>query len=345
MKLPIHLAYERSISPSDVAFLVVWPDGNKEPLPCYSRTIVGLNEGSHVGYDDSGTILKSLKMKTLVDGNIHELDYCSVPYRAKSIECSFSVSFSSELLKPYKCSDADVKKTLQEFVKLYNQRIGLEELIIKYLTNIALGTWLWHNTKRSYCVSIEIRPWPWEGKPIIINDIRKYLKGESDTNDLLNWEELIEQVQEAFTDPMGLCILEVKANLIKPTMAQLYPSQMFKEAAKKENNRLYQSTIIDGIKSPIMGCYKTGAAIAKIDTWYPDAEVSIRVGHYGVDRENSTAYRHPNTGKDFFSILKRTDQFVDRLKDAEQLKQDELNDMHFLMANLIKGGLFQEKGE
>ncbi|EGQ8276325.1 type I-F CRISPR-associated protein Csy3 [Vibrio parahaemolyticus] len=345
MKLPIHLAYERSICPSEVAFLVVWPDGNREPLPCYSKTILGFNEGSHVGYDGSGAIRNNLKMNTLVQGNIHELDYCSVPYGAKSVECSFSVSFSSELLKPYKCSDAGVKKTLREFVSLYNQRVGLEELIIKYLTNIALGTWLWRNTKRSYCVSIEIRPWPWEGETIIIDDIRKYLKGDRSTNDLLNWNKLIEQVKEAFTDPMGLCILEVKANLIKPTMAQLYPSQMFKEAAKKENNRLYQSTIIDGIKSPIMGCYKTGAAIATIDTWYPDAEEPIRVGHYGVDRENSTAYRHPNTGKDFFSILKRTDEFVDRLKDIKELNQDELNDMHFLMANLIKGGLFQEKGE
>ncbi|EKO3966123.1 type I-F CRISPR-associated protein Cas7f/Csy3 [Vibrio fluvialis] len=94
-----------------------------------------------------------------------------------------------------------------------------------------------------------------------------------------------------------------------------------------------------------MGCYKTGAAIATIDTWYPDAEEPIRVGHYGVDRENSTAYRHPDTGKDFFSILKRIDELVDRLKDAKELSQDELKDMHFLMANLIKGGLFQEKGE
>ncbi|NOF79738.1 type I-F CRISPR-associated protein Cas7f/Csy3 [Vibrio cholerae] len=107
MKLPIHLAYERSISPSDVAFFVVWPDGNKDPLPCYSRTILGLNEGSHVGYEGSGTVRNNLKMNTLVDGNIHELDYCSVPYGAKSIECCFSVSFSSELLKPYKCSEAN----------------------------------------------------------------------------------------------------------------------------------------------------------------------------------------------------------------------------------------------
>ncbi|ENI4128955.1 type I-F CRISPR-associated protein Csy3 [Vibrio fluvialis] len=345
MKLPTHLAFERSISPSDVAFLVVWPDEHKEPLPCYTRTIVGLNEGSHVGYDDSGAVRSNLKTNTLVEGNIHELDYCSVPYGAKSIECCFSVSFSSELLTPYKCSDAGVKKTLQDFVHLYNQHTGLEELITKYLANIALGTWLWHNTKRSYCIAIEIRPWPWEGEPLIIDNIQKYLSGQSAIHELPCWNELVKKIREALTVPLGLCILEVKANLLKPTMAQLYPSQMFKEAAQKRNSRLYQSNVIEGIKSPIMGCYKTGAAIARIDSWYPDAEAPIRVGHYGVDRENNTAYRHPDTGKDFFSILKRTDQFVDRLKETKTLNRDELNDMHFLMANLIKGGLFQEKGD
>jgi CRISPR-associated protein Csy3 len=345
MKLPIHLAYERSISPSDVVFLTLWPDGSEEPIPCYSRTIVGLNEGSHVGYDSTGKIRKNLKMNTFTDGNIHELDYCSVPYGAQSINCHFSVSFSPELLEPYKCSDANVRNTLSEFVELYCKRITLDEIIKKYLTNIALGTWLWKNTKHSYKISIEIRPWPWDATPIVIDDIQKFILGESKLNELCGWSELVGQVNTAFTTPMAICILEVKANLIKPNMAQLYPSQKFKEVAKKESNRQYQSTLIQEIESPIMGCYKTGAAIAKIDTWYPNAEMPIRVGHYGVDRKNGTAYRHPDTRKDFFTILKQVDEFVERLNDSKELKQDELNDMHFLIANLIKGGLFQEKGD
>lgn len=44
MKLPIHLAYERSISPSDVAFLVVWPDGTKSLCLVTAEQSLGLTK-------------------------------------------------------------------------------------------------------------------------------------------------------------------------------------------------------------------------------------------------------------------------------------------------------------
>ncbi|MBF4359082.1 type I-F CRISPR-associated protein Cas7f/Csy3, partial [Vibrio anguillarum] len=145
---------------------------------------------------------------------------------------------------------------------------------------------------------------------------------------------------------------EVKATLHLPTNAMVRPSQAFtekesgsKSKSKSQNSRVFQSTTIDGERSPILGAFKTGAAIATIDDWYPGATESLRVGRFGVHREDVTCYRHPSTGKDLFSILQQAEHYIEVLNANKTPDQETINDMHFLLANLIKGGMFQHKGD
>ncbi|RQW65148.1 type I-F CRISPR-associated protein Csy3 [Vibrio viridaestus] len=344
MKLPIQLAYQRSISPSDVVFFSIWPDGAKKPLRLHTRIVLGMKEGTSFAYDDKGKIKPKVNPNTLAEGNPHKIDYCSVPYGAEKIQCEFSVSFSSEVQTPYKCSDPIVRKTLNLLVDLYGQKIGWNELLTRYLVNIFSGKWLWGNTRHAYSTTIKATPWPWENGAVIFNDIRKNFSDRSAFERLEYWQALVEQASHAVTEPNGLFILELKASIELPTNSALKPSQVFKEATSGEKNRAYQTTEIEGIESPMIGCYKAGAAITTIDDWYPGAERPVRIGHYGVDRQNSTSYRHPDTHKDFFSLIKRADEFVELLSGSDDLSQETINDLHFVVANLIKGGLYQQKG-
>ncbi|MCW3172624.1 type I-F CRISPR-associated protein Csy3 [Shewanella subflava] len=344
MQLPIHLAYQASIDPSDVIFLVVWPDGSKSPLKIHSRKINGMKEGIRSAYKENGDIDTTIKAEQLAEGNIHEIDFCNVPYGAKALECCFSVSFLPKLLEPLKCSDNLVKQQLSKLFFLYHKKIGLKELVNRYLINICNASWLWENPSRAYSTTIEISPWPWEDTTLVFEELRKNYPDPSNYRDNMLWNELVQLVINTLTTSNELCVLEVKATMQFPTCAPIRPSQVFKESTKGEKNRQYQSTEIDNQISPIFGCFKTGAAIAMIDNWYPNAEKMIRVGHYGVDKQNTVCYRAPETGKDFFSLLKRSDEFIEMLNSEEDLTDEIINDLHFVIANLIKGGLFQQKG-
>ncbi|MBY8168085.1 type I-F CRISPR-associated protein Csy3 [Vibrio fluvialis] len=352
MKLPTSLAYERSIDPSDVCFFVVWPDNKKTPLTYTSRTVLGQMETASLAYDSSGNPKESATAEALAQGNPHQVDFCHVPFGASHVECCFSVSFCSELRKPYKCSSSSVKQTLVQLIELYETKISWTELATRYLMNICNGKWLWKNTRKAYCWNIELTPWPWNGETVKFEDIRNKYMSRQDFENHKDWSALVEMIKTAFSSTNGLAIFEVKATLYLPTNAMIRPSQVFKEKesgskskSKSQNSRVFQSTTIDGERTPILGAFKTGAAIAKIDDWYPGAIEPLRVGKFGVHREDVTCYRHPSTGKDFFSILQQADHYIELLSGNTAPDQETINDMHFLMANLIKGGMFQHKGD
>ncbi|MFG0904536.1 type I-F CRISPR-associated protein Csy3 [Photobacterium damselae] len=350
MELPTNLAYERSINPSDVCIFVVWPDGTKEPLRHSSRTVLGQMETASLAYDSQGNIKERATADKLAHGNPHTIDFCNVPYGASHIECFLSVSFSSELRKPYKCNSNEVKNKLIQLIRLYDKRIGWQELVSRYLINICNGSWLWKNTKRAYRYDTELIPWPWSKQTVLFENIRKNYAERIDFESHQHWEEISQLVTNAFSQPNGLAIFEIKATLVLPTNSEIYPSQAFIEKGNKntkktdEKARIFQTTQVENSRSPIIGIYKVGAAIASIDDWYPNAIEPLRVSRFGVHKGDVTCYRHPSTEKDFFSIMQKTDQYVEQLSSPEQLNQETINDLHYLVANIIKGGMFQHKG-
>ena len=352
MKLPTNLAYERSIDPSDVCFFVVWPDNKKTPLTYTSRTLLGQMETASLAYDSSGNPKESATAEALAQGNPHQVDFCHVPFGASHVECCFSVSFCSELRKPYKCSSSSVKQTLVQLIELYETKIGWTELATRYLMNICNGKWLWKNTRKAYCWNIELTPWPWNEEKVKFEDVRNNYMSRQDFENHKDWSAIVEMIKTAFSSTNGLAIFEIKATLHLPTNAMVRPSQVFtekesgsKSKSKSQNSRVFQSTTIDGERTPILGAFKTGAAIATIDDWYPGATESLRVGRFGVHREDVTCYRHPSTGKDLFSILQQAEHYIEVLNANKTPDQETINDMHFLLANLIKGGMFQHKGD
>ncbi|WP_348236107.1 type I-F CRISPR-associated protein Csy3 [Vibrio parahaemolyticus] len=351
MELPTNLAYERSINPSDVYFFVVWPDGTKEPLRYSSRTVLGQMETASLAYDSSGNIKESATAEKLAHGNPHTVDFCSFPFGASHIECFFSVSFSSELRKPYKCNSEVVRDTLIQLIDLYEKRIGWQELVSRYLINVCNGSWLWKNTKKAYRYDVELTPWPWSEKPVLFENIRANYTEKSDFISHQNWNAISQLVTNAFSQLNGLAIFEVKATLVLPTNSEIYPSQAFTEKESKDTRksgykaRTFQNTQIENSRSPIIGIYKAGAAIATIDDWYPNALEPLRVSRFGVHKGDVTCYRHPSTQKDLFSIIQNAEQYIEHLSEPGILSQELTSDLHYLVANIIKGGMFQHKGD
>ncbi|MEC8936050.1 MAG: type I-F CRISPR-associated protein Cas7f/Csy3, partial [Pseudomonadota bacterium] len=102
-----------------------------------------------------------------------------------------------------------------------------------------------------------------------------------------------------------------------------------------KSKTLYQVNGIAGIHSQ-----KLGNALRTIDTWYPKPEDGsdlgpIAVEPYGSVTTQGTAYRQPKQKKDFYNLL---DNWL--LKDQAPAPEDQ----HFVMATLIRGGVFGDAG-
>ena len=66
------------------------------------------------------------------------------------------------------------------------------------------------------------------------------------------------------------------------------------------------------------------------------------MSEYGANHEALTALRHPATGQDFYHLLTKAEQFVTVLESSEWGGVELPGDVHYLMAVLVKGGLFQK---
>ncbi|MFD2454531.1 type I-F CRISPR-associated protein Csy3 [Ideonella paludis] len=116
---------------------------------------------------------------------------------------------------------------------------------------------------------------------------------------------------------------------------EVYPSQelILDKASTGKSKTLYVVSGVAGIHSQ-----KLGNAIRTIDTWHPEAaEVGpIAVEPYGSITTLGKACRKPGDKIDFYNLL---DNWL--LKD----KVPALEQQHFVMATLIRGGVFGDAGK
>jgi len=93
---------------------------------------------------------------------------------------------------------------------------------------------------------------------------------------------------------------------------------------------------VNGIAA--MHSQKIGNALRSIDTWYPEFNDTsgagpIAIEPYGAVTNMGRAYRTPKEKQDFYT-------FFDGFARGEKL--DRVEDEHYVMAVLVRGGVFGE---
>ena len=138
------------------------------------------------------------------------------------------------------------------------------------------------------------------------------------------------QVMEQGLSGQSHVLLRVEAFVRLGDGQEVFPSQelILDKGQSKKSKTLYT---VDGMAG--MHSQKLGNALRSIDTWYPDAaeQGPIAVEPYGSVTTQGKAYRQPAKNMDFYSLL---DGWLikDKAPDVEQ--------QHFVMATLIRGGVF-----
>ena len=158
------------------------------------------------------------------------------------------------------------------------------------------------------------------------------LRAFEDTTEL---KELAGVIASALAGEQHL-LLEVVAYVRMGSGQEVFPSQelILDRGRGDKSKTLYHVSDIAGIHSQ-----KLGNAIRTIDTWYPnenDEDLGpIAVEPYGSVTTQGKAYRQPKQKADFYSLL---DNWM--IKDQVPSKENQ----HFVMATLIRGGVFGEAG-
>lgn len=328
------LAFERNLDISDAFFSQSnSADDKKQILP------VTISEKSV-----RGTISNRLKNALAndpakLDAEIEKANLQKVDAAALHEDCDTLIaSWSCKVLpftgKPNVCNDRDYQKALEQTVQAYLSDHGVSELAKRYATNIANARWLWRNRVGAEKISVTVKcKVNGEQKVMQFDDAKTItLKNFDYTNDHLT--ALASLIEQGLTDK-AFVILYVEAKAIMGYGQEVYPSQeLVLDTGKTKSKELYKINDKAGMHSQ-----KIGNAIRTIDTWYPDFEENqfpIAIEPYGAVTTMGTAFRQPKQKMDFYSLF---DKWVLKTEAPEVEQQ------HYVMSLLIRGGVFGESGK
>ncbi len=332
------LAFERKLDPSDALFFSgLWDQrGASQQWPA-----VGIMEKSV-----RGTISNRLKTKdqdpakldaAIENPNLQTVDVAALPADADTLKVSFTLRVLGGAGTPSACNNADYQRKLQGTVNSYVETHGFAELSRRYASNLANGRFLWRNRLGAEQVEVRVaqlvngqpaKTWTFDALSLSL----RHFDAPPDA------AAALAQLSALIADGLAgnsHVLLQVTTFVRVGAGQEVFPSQelILDKAKTSKSKTLYHVSKIAGMHSQ-----KVGNALRSIDTWYIGAEVNgpIPVEPYGSVTTQGKAYRKPTDKADFYSLL---DGWL--IKDQTPAPEQQ----HFVMATLIRGGVFGDAGK
>lgn len=335
------LAFERKLDPSDaILHAGRWEDIEKAS----AWTPIAIREKSV-----RGTISNRLKAKeqdpakldaAVENANLQTVDFAALPADADTLKVQFTLRVLAGAGTPSACNSARYRVKLQGVVDAYVAQHGFAELANRYAGNLANGRFLWRNRLGAETVRVDVSRQQ-DGKATwsrsfdaLSRELYAMDKVDSDV------AELGGLIADGLTGRAHV-LLHVTAYVRLGLGQEVFPSQelILEKGSSRKSKTLYHVENVAAIHSQ-----KIGNAVRTIDTWYEGAgELGpIAVEPYGSVTTQGKAYRPPRKQdkadsafrpQDFYTLL---DDWL--LKD----KTPTVEQQHFVMAVLIRGGVFGE---
>lgn len=268
--------------------------------------------------------------------NLQIVDVATLPFDSDTLKLVFTLRVIGGLSKPTACNDQTYQSVLEKKIGLYLEEQRCKELASRYAENLANSRFLWRN--RIVAEEIEVRV-----SLIQAGDVKGHWCFDSQQFSLRNFLGNNHQMtQLGETIRLGLMgessiFLKIEAFARIGSGQEVFPSQELVRGSDddkyKKSKFLYS---VNGVAA--MHSQKIGNAIRTIDTWHPQADDTgpISVEPYGSVTNRGAAYRQPKDKMDFYSLLDGW-MIKDKIPSVEQ--------QHFVVACLIRGGVFGEKGK
>ena len=331
------LAFERKLDPSDALFHA----GNW----VQRDTTEGWQAVSISEKSVRGTISNRLKAKdqdpakldaAIENPNLQKVDVAALPSTADTLKVVFTLRVLGGTGKPSACNDADYLNKLLDTVRGYVDTQGFDELGRRYAFNLANGRFLWRNRIGAEQVEVRVahlvggipqQAWTFDALALPLRSF----DAPSESHPAL--EGLARLVANGLVGQQHV-LLQVTAFVRIGCGQEVFPSQelILDRGRGDKSKTLYEVNGVAGIHSQ-----KIGNALRTIDTWYEGADEMgpIAVEPYGSVTTQGKAYRQPKQKLDFYSLL---DNWI--IKD----KAPPVEQQHFVIATLVRGGVFGEAG-
>ena len=326
------LAFEKKLVPSDgVMYGTTWENRNSQttPLKLQEKSVRG-TISNRLKKSDEGKIDAKIE-----SANLQTVDSCALSPEQDTLKLSFTLKVLSGVEIPSACNHEGFNQSYTDAVKQFIENPGFSAIANRYAANLANGRFFWRN--RVGCEDIEV-------KVKVLNEgSEQSWLFKSRNMDMRNFDNLTDDVTalghliaDTLSGKNEFLLLEIDAFAKVGKSQDVYPSEEL--VLDKSNSKDKKSKIlfdVDGVAA--MHSQKIGNAIRTIDTWYPGYEEHqrpIAIDPYGAVTNLGRAYRQPKQKTDFFSLF-------DKFSQGEKLEKQE--DKNFVMAVLVRGGVFGEK--
>ena len=255
-------------------------------------------------------------------------DDAVLPHDADTLRVRFSLKILGQIDQPTACDRPEFEEQLKQVVKNYRDNITFKELATRYASNIVNGRFLWRNRVGADSIALHIKYkdnlWKFNAYDYALNQFT-LPTAESELGKLI-------AVIDNGLSGNSFEYIEVTAYAKMGLLGQhVWPSQEMVLDKGDKSRILFKLDNCAAIHSE-----KIGNALRTIDTWYEQGnEISpIAIEPYGSVTSRGKAFR--KSKNDFYTLLK-----------AWLINQDTVpkEQQHYIMATLIRGGVFGGKDD
>ena len=302
----------------------------------------------------------------LEQANLQTIDRAKLPVGADGLVIKFTVQFLPQALEPHACDDPQVAQNLTGLARRYAEVGGFHFLARRYLWNLLNGRWLWRNfliteDKRIHLVTAgqgRRREVALTATPEHLD--RQRYPGDAALGEIPGFEAMAEAIGGALAGERQPLTLEVIGEGSLPELSEIFPSEEYlagekaNEIQRRRGNPNHPGKVLSSIevtdaegqrlRQPTFHPQKVGNAIRCIDEWHGDVARygAVAADPYAALTTRAVALRKPREGSfyDYLTVKSRREELIKALE-AEDLAA--MGPVHFVMANLIRGGVFGGK--
>ena len=347
------LSFARSVQPSEGLF---W--GTRSGDPDYRQPIEVVERGVRG---------QSSEYKTDNPGksNPQVVEAAFVPPGCDGVELSFGLWVTNHAAQPWACDAPSVGQTYRDLVAAYGEKGGFGVLARGLAWNMANARFAWRNRFLADHMRVHMAFGGHKSENALVFDPSKLslklasgsalpsadtLRMAAATNEPEHAdrvEALLAHIEIGLRE--GRSFLEVSWHASMPEAQEVFPSQEYLRNEKKENapSRVYAKLSARHagrtIDQASMHSQKIGAALRHLDVWHgSDGHGAVPVNPYAGVQETGEVLRHPSKGRSLYGLRKRPDALFAGIENA-QAPDDIPGEVHFVVANLVRGGVFGEK--
>tara|TARA_B100001059_G_scaffold235722_2_gene282469 strand:- start:2865 stop:3911 length:1047 start_codon:yes stop_codon:yes gene_type:complete len=335
------LAFEKKLVPSDgYMYGTQWEERNSNASQTALQLIEKSVRGTISNRLDKATKGDPVKLNAKVESpNLQTVDSCALAPEQDTLKLHFTLKVLGGVQTPSACNNALFKESYTKAVNSYIEKEGFKELGKRYALNLANARFLWRNRVGAENIEVQVNALNKDNKQSWVFDATQFSTRHFDNEDK-QVIELGERIAAALSSEDDFLMLEINCFVQVGKAQEVYPSEelVFEKNNNKDKHK--KSKILYSVNDiAAMHSQKLGNALRSIDTWYPefdDAEKSagpIAIEPYGAVTNLGKAYRTPKDKQDFYT-------FFDKWARGTELER--IEDEHYVMAILVRGGVFGE---